>query len=123
MIYALLSDLVVLMHFTFIVYVIFGGILVGWWPRSAWLHVPVALYGVAIEWIGWICPLTPLEKRFRRLAGQAGYEGGFIDHYLLPIIYPEGLTDRVQLVLGGLVVAVNLVVYATVFTLGREGQS
>lgn len=111
MLYALLADIVLVVHLAFILYVVFGGLLVWRWPRSAWLHVPVALYGVAIEWIGWTCPLTPLEKYLRRLAGGSGYPGGFIDHYLLPIIYPEGLTPRIQLVLGAAVVLVNLAVY------------
>ena len=111
MLYALLADIVVLLHFAFILFVIFGGLLVFWKPRLIWLHLPTAIYGVLIEWVGWICPLTPLEHRFRRLAGQSGYQGGFVDHYLLPIIYPDGLTDRVQLVLGAVVVAVNLLIY------------
>lgn len=111
MVYALLADLAVLLHFAFIVYVLLGGLLVVRWPRSIWVHLPVALYGVLIEFIGWTCPLTPLENEFRRLAGQSGYQGGFVDHYLLPIIYPSGLTDDVQLLLGSAVIAVNLLIY------------
>ncbi len=120
MIYALSADIVVLLHLSFILYVVLGGLLVWRWPWTVWVHIPVALYGIAIEWIGWVCPLTPLEKECRRFAGQAGYDGGFIDHYLLPIIYPSGLTDRVQLVLGGLVLAVNLGVYAAIFVLRKR---
>jgi hypothetical protein len=122
MIYALSADIVVLLHLAFILYVVLGGLLVWRWPWTVWMHIPVALYGVAIEWIGWVCPLTPLEKECRRLAGQAGYDGGFIDHYLLPIIYPSGLTDRVQLVLGALVLVVNLGVYGVLFV-RRRGES
>jgi hypothetical protein len=115
MIYALSADFVVLLHLAFIIYVVLGGLLVWRWLWTAWVHIPVALYGVAIEWIGWVCPLTPLEKECRRLAGQAGYDGGFIDHYLLPIMYPSGLTDRVQIILGALVLGVNLIVYVGIF--------
>lgn len=114
MVYAVLADLVVCLHFAFILYVLFGGLLVVRWPRSAYVHLPTALYGVAIEWVGWICPLTPLEDRFRRLAGEAGYDGGFVEHYLLPILYPAGLTDTVQVVLGAAVLGLNLGVYGYV---------
>lgn len=105
------ADGVVLLHFAFVLFVVFGGLLVFRRPRLAWVHLPVAIYGIAIEWIGWVCPLTPLENRLRHAAGQAGYEGGFVEHYLLPVLYPAGLTPTVQWVLGGLVLAVNLVIY------------
>ena len=81
-------------------------------PRLALLHLPAAVWGALIEFSGWICPLTPLEKSLRAAAGQAGYEGGFIEHYLLPVLYPAGLTRGVQLVLGFLVIALNVGVYA-----------
>ncbi|HET9679548.1 MAG TPA: DUF2784 domain-containing protein, partial [Gammaproteobacteria bacterium] len=88
MFYALLADLTVLLHFGFILFVLGGGLLVLWRRWLVWLHVPIAVYGVLVEWVGWICPLTPLENNFRLLAGQAGYADGFVAHYLLPIIYP-----------------------------------
>jgi Protein of Unknown function (DUF2784) len=75
------------------------------------LHLPAAVWGALIEFQGWICPLTPLEKSLRAAAGQAGYRGGFIEHYLLPVLYPAGLTGQVQLILGSLVIVVNLIVY------------
>lgn len=109
--YRLLADLTVVAHGLFIVFVVLGGLLVLRWPRVAWVHVPCAIWGVLIEITGWICPLTPLENRFRRLAGEGGYGGGFIETYLLPLIYPGGLTREVQLVMGGLVVVVNASVY------------
>ncbi|NSX14634.1 DUF2784 domain-containing protein [Cupriavidus taiwanensis] len=109
---AWLADLVVIVHGLFIVFVVAGGLLVLRWPRVAWLHLPAAVWGVLIEWSGWICPLTPLENLLRRAAGQAGYSGGFVERYLLPLIYPAGLTPAVQLWLGLVVLAVNVAIYA-----------
>lgn len=111
MIYRSLADLVLVVHLGFILFVVLGGLLVLRHPRLAWLHLPAAAWGAAIEFFGWICPLTPLENHFRRLGGQAGYAGDFIDHYLTAIIYPEGLTRGVQVGLGILVVVVNLALY------------
>jgi Protein of Unknown function (DUF2784) len=110
----MLADLVVLIHFAFVMFVVLGGLLVLRWPRLAYVHLPVAVYGALIELIGWICPLTPLEKRLREAAGLAGYEGGFVEHYILPVLYPAGLTRGVQLVLGVLVIALNLMIYVVV---------
>lgn len=101
----------VVVHLAFVLFVVLGGLLVLRWPRVAWVHLPAAAWGVAIELAGWICPLTPLEVRLRRLGGGAGYAGGFVETYLLPVLYPRGLTREVQVVLAALVVAVNLVVY------------
>jgi hypothetical protein len=89
-----------------------GGLLVLRWPRLAWLHLPAAAWGALIELAGWICPLTPLENRFRRLGGEAGYEGGVVETYVLEALYPEGLAREVQIALGLLVLAVNGAVYA-----------
>ena len=108
----ILADLVVVIHFLFIVFVALGGLLVFRWPRAAWWHLPVALYGTVIEFVGWTCPLTPLENTLRAAGDQAGYEGGFVDHYVLPLVYP-GLTRDVAVVLGALVVAINVAVYGT----------
>ena len=102
-----LADGVVLLHFAFVVFVVLGGFLVVRWRRLAWLHVPCAVWGFLIEVEGWICPLTYLENDLRRRAGQLGYSGSFIEHYLLPVIYPPGLTRSVQIVIGSAVVAVN----------------
>lgn len=110
----LLPDFVVLLHFLFVLFVIFGGLLVLRWPKLAYVHLPVAVYGVLIELIGWVCPLTPLEKRLRESAGQQGYEGGFVEHYILPVLYPAGLTRGVQLILGVFVIVINLAIYAVI---------
>jgi hypothetical protein len=117
----LLANLVVLVHGLFIVFIVLGGFLTWRWRGVAWAHVPLAVWGVLIEYRGWVCPLTPLENHFRAKAGLAGYSGGFIEHYLLPIIYPAGLTPRVQLVLGTVVLVVNLVAYAGFVYRGLKG--
>jgi hypothetical protein len=114
------ADIVVLIHFGFIVFVVAGGLLALRWPRMAWVHLPAAAWGVAIDLLGGICPLTPLEKTLRSAAGETGYEGGFIERYLLPVIYPAGLTHGIQIGLGLLVVVVNLGVYALVRKRGRR---
>jgi hypothetical protein len=114
MLYRILADLVVGVHVLFVVFVVAGGLLALRWPWVVVAHLPTAVWGTLIEFRGWICPLTPLEKSLRASAGQAGYQGGFIEHYLLPVLYPAGLTQRVQLVLGSLVIVVNLVVYGMV---------
>ena len=109
--YRVLADLVVGLHLLFVVFVVAGGLLVLRWPKVAFLHIPAAVWGAAIEFAGWICPLTPLENSLRRQAGESGYSTGFIEHYLLPILYPSALTRDFQLLLGVLVVGVNLAVY------------
>lgn len=114
MAYHLLADLVVGLHGLFVLFVVAGGLLVLRWPWVAAAHLPAAVWGALIEFRGWICPLTPLEQSLRSSAGQAGYQGGFIEHYVLPVLYPTGLTRGVQLVLGSLVIAVNLGVYGLV---------
>ena len=110
----LLADLLVVLHLAFIAFVIFGGLLVLRWRWIVWLHLPAVVWGALIEFVGWICPLTPLENRLRTAAGEAGYAHGFIDHYVAPIVYPAGLTPHVQIYLGVGVIIVNLVVYAYV---------
>ena len=114
-----LADLVVAVHFAFVVFVVAGGFLALAWPRLAWVHVPVFLWGAAISFGGWVCPLTPLENRLRHAAGQQGYEGGFIDHYLLPALYPEGLTRGQQVVMGALVLGINGTAYALLLRRSR----
>lgn len=118
---AVLADLVVLLHLAFILFVMLGGLLVLRRRRLMWLHLPVAAWGAAIEFVGWICPLTPLENRLRAAAGEAGYSGGFIEHYLIPLIYPAGLTRELQWLLGALVLLVNAAVYWRVLR-GRAGR-
>lgn len=123
--YQLLADSVVVLHAAFIVFVVLGGLLVMRWRWVAWLHIPAAVWGAIIEFTGWICPLTPLEVTLRIAAGGRGYSESFIEHYLLPTIYPSGLTSDVQLLLGFAVAAVNLVIYTIVVMrwLGRRKET
>jgi hypothetical protein len=116
----MLADLVVVAHFLFVLFVVLGGLLVLRWPKVAYVHLPVAMYGALIELVGWICPLTPLEKRLREDAGLEGYEGGFVEHYILPVLYPSGLSRGVQLVLGASVIGINLVIYGIVMRRRRR---
>ena len=114
MLYRALADLVLVAHLGFILFVVLGALLVLRWPRLAWLHLPAAAWGVLIEVGGWICPLTPLENELRRRGGGAGYAGGFIEHYLVPLIYPGALTRTLQLVLGSAVFLLNVALYVWV---------
>ena len=122
MIYRALADLVLVVHLAFVVFVVLGGLLVLRWPRVAWLHVPAAVWGVLIEYTGWICPLTPLENSFRARGGEAGYSGGFIEHYIQPLLYPAGLTRSTQVVLGSLALVLNLTAYAIVVSRMRRRE-
>ena len=116
----LLADAVVGLHFLFVLFVVLGGLLVLRWPRVAYLHIPAAIWGAAIELAGWICPLTPLENWLRREAGSTGYSGSFIEHYILPILYPSALSRDIQLLLGVIVIAVNLAIYSYAFRRGNR---
>lgn len=111
MLAGLTADLIVLVHFVFIMFVVLGGFLVLRWRRVAILHIPCVLWGTLIEFGGWICPLTPLERLLREAAGSEGYREAFIDHYVLPLVYPEVLTRGMQIWLGVAVLAVNLCAY------------
>jgi len=115
MLFQTLADLVVLVHFGFIVFALFGALLALRWPRVLWLHAPAAIWALAIELAGWICPLTPLENSLRSAGGEAGYGGGFVEHYLLPVIYPPGLKREDQIVLGLGLLAINALVYRAVW--------
>jgi hypothetical protein len=114
MLYRLLADAVVVLHLGFVGFVVLGGLLALRWPRAAWVHLPAAMWGVWIEFTGRICPLTPLENWLRRQGGEAGYSASFVEHYLIPLLYPAALTRELQWTLGGLVIAVNAAVYAVV---------
>lgn len=109
--YLALADLVLVVHFGFILFVTLGGLLLLRWPRVAYVHLPAAVWGALIEFTGGRCPLTPLEQYLRRQSGAAGYTGGFIEHYLTAAIYPNGLTRDLQVVLGVIVVLVNVSFY------------
>jgi hypothetical protein len=103
-----------------VIFVVLGGLLVLWWPRLSWLHIPAVIWGVLIEFAGWICPLTPLENRLRSQQGEATYQGDFIAHYILPVLYPNGLTRRDQLFLGGLALALNVGIYTWIVVKHRR---
>ena len=122
MVLRIAADLVLLTHLAFIVFVVAGGVLVLRWPRVAWLHLPAAAWGAYVEITARVCPLTYLENALRLEAGMAGYDESFIEHYVLPVIYPAGLTRSLQWWLAGLVVAVNLVVYAYVLLRRRKAR-
>ena len=116
------ADALVLLHLCFIAFVVVGGFLAWHWRALAWVHLPAAAWGALIEFMGWTCPLTPLENHLRRLAGESGYGGGFIAHYLTPIIYPAGLTSPNQIALGVLVLAVNAWAYSVYFSRLRRAD-
>jgi hypothetical protein len=119
----ILADAVLVLHFAFIAFAVLGGLLVWRWPRLAWLHLPAVGWAAGIAFLGAICPLTPLENHLRALGGEAGYDGGFIEHYLASLIYPEGLTRGVQVALGTFVLAVNVAAYFSVWRRSRRGRS
>src|SRR5262245_61866114 len=121
--YRIAADAVVIVHFAFIAFVVFGALLVARWSWVVWLHVPAFLWGVIVETTGRLCPLTDVENALRAEAGQSGYPGGFIDHYLLSIIYPAGLTREVQLVLAVGVVTINAFIYGWLYRRRRNRQS
>ncbi|MBE0639176.1 MAG: DUF2784 domain-containing protein [Bacteroidales bacterium] len=114
MIYQILADLILVIHLLFVAFVVAGGLLVMKKRWIALLHLPAAAWGVLIELMGWYCPLTPLENHFRHLEGSSGFEGGFVEHYLVPVIYPDAFTRELQIILGTLVIVVNLVIYGLI---------
>lgn len=120
MIFRITADLTLLIHLAFIVFVVAGGLLVIRYRRLAWLHLPAAAWGAWVEIAGRICPLTYLENKLRLLAGQEGYGESFIEHYLIPVIYPGGLTRSVQLSLAAVVVFVNLLLYGYLLLRARK---
>ncbi len=118
-----LADAVLLVHLLFILFAVGGGLLALRWHWMPWLHLPALAWGATVEFTGWICPLTPLENRLRRAGGEASYQGDFIAHYILPALYPDGLTRRDQLVLGGIALAVNVAIYALVLVRHRRAAA
>ena len=120
MVQRVLADLVLLLHLAFIVFVVSGGLLALRWRWFPFVHLPAAAWGVFIEVSGGVCPLTPLENALRRAAGSSGYPGGFIEHYLSAVIYPESLSHVIQLVLAALVLAANGLVYWVVYRSRRD---
>ena len=122
MTYRLLADLVVIMHLLFVLFVLLGGFLVYFRKQWAWLHVPAFIWAAVIEFGGWICPLTPLEIRLRTLGEISAYEGGFIEHYILPVLYPAALTRNMQIWLGVIVLVINITAYALVLQKHIKGN-
>jgi hypothetical protein len=121
--FLLLADLIVVVHLGFILFASLGGLLLFKWPRLAWLHLPAVAWGAITEFMGLICPLTPLEIWLRRHAGADPYSGGFISHYLVPLIYPPGLTPSIQWLLGGILIALNLLIYGwLIWTKHRQAK-
>jgi Protein of Unknown function (DUF2784) len=113
--YRFLADVVLVLHLGFVLFVVAGAFLILRWPRVAWVQFPAALWGALVEWSGWVCPLTPLENRLRAHGGAAGYAGGFVENYLVPVLYPASLTRTVQILLGATVLVINVIAYALVF--------
>ena len=117
------ADALVLAHVLFVLFVVLGALLVVRWPRVALIHLPCALWGALVELCGWICPLTPWEQQLRIAAGRGGYTGGFIEHYLVPLIYPGDLTREIQIALGLLLIGINLALYAWAWHHHRRRQA
>jgi hypothetical protein len=115
MAYRAAADAILVTHLAFVLFAVFGALLILRWPRLAWLHIPAVVWAAFVEFNGTICPLTPLEVILRRQAGEAGYAGGFIDHYFMPLLYPEGLTRDTQTILGAIVVVINAAIYIVAF--------
>jgi len=115
-----LATAVVVFHMAFVAFVVVGGFLALRWRSLVWLHVPAAVWGALIEFGGWTCPLTPLEHALRARAGEAGYRGGFIEHYILRALYPNGLTRTIQWILGTGVIAINVVAYTLIIRQRRR---
>lgn len=112
MFYLILADLVVIVHLSFVAFVVAGGLLALKWRKFAYLHIPAVSWAVVVEIMGWVCPLTPVEIWLRENAGEKGYSTGFIEHYILPVLYPAELTRTVQLILGILLLFLNVAIYS-----------
>ena len=120
MLYRVAADGVLVLHLAFVLLVVLGGLVVLRVPRFAWLHLPAVAWGAFVEFSGRICPLTPLEVVLRHAAGEAGYAGDFLEHYIVAVIYPEGLTRGTQMVLGAAVLLINVAVYAAALWRARR---
>jgi Protein of Unknown function (DUF2784) len=121
--YQLFADLIVLAHAAFILFAVLGGLLVVRWWRIVWIHLTAVIWAVLVEFFGWVCPLTPLENWLRQRGGQADYSSDFVAHYILPLLYPEGLTRGVQIGLGVFVILINAAIYTWIFRATRTAQN
>lgn len=120
MFYRITADLIVLLHVCFVLFVLLGGFLVLWRKYLAWCHIPAVIWGAAIEFFGWVCPLTPLENLLRNKGGNASYATGFVEHYIMPILYPTVLTRKMQIGLGIVVLVINAVIYIIFWQQNRK---
>ncbi len=123
MLFHYLADLVLVLHAVFILFVILGGFLALWSVKAVWFHVPAVLWAAVIEFLGLVCPLTPLENLLRQKAGMQGYDTGFVEYYLVPVLYPGSLTRQLQIVLGLLVLSLNVMIYLIVFNRIKRANS
>lgn len=120
MTYRVLADLILVTHFAFAIFTVLGGLLVLRWRSLLWVHLSSFLWGVVIQWANWTCPLTPIENYLRELGGEARYRGGFVEHYVSMILYPENLTVELRYLLGIVLIVVNLMVYGYLFLRKRR---
>ncbi len=120
MFYRILAECVAVLHLAFVLFVLFGGLLTLRWPWMPWVHLPAAAWGAAVEFCNWYCPLTPIENALRRAGGSDAYTGGFLEHYVLPLLYPATLTRSGQILLGAAVVLLNAAIYLLVWHLSRR---
>ena len=120
--FGILADIVVLSHLFFVLFALFGAVLIIWWRRVIWLHPPAVFWAIWIELTGRICPLTPLENWLRNRGGQGGYRGDFVENYLMPVLYPVGLTRHIQILLGILVIIINTALYGYILFQHRRRQ-
>ena len=111
MVFRILADLLLVLHLLFVLFVLFGGVFVFYRREIVLLHLPAVCWGISIELSGNICPLTPFENHLRKMAGEEGYTSGFVDHFLMPLLYPAGLTEEIQTLLAVVVLVVNLLAY------------
>jgi hypothetical protein len=121
--YQLLADVVVVAHVGFVMFAVFGAFLAVKWRRVIWIHLAAVIWAAIVEFFGWICPLTPLENWLRQKAGGAVYRSDFIAHYILPLLYPEGLTRRLQIALGIFIIVLNLGIYGWLFRESRKSET
>ena len=123
MIYSLVADLVMLLHFGFIIFAVLGALLLVRWPRLIWLHLPSATWAIAIEFYGGVCPLTPLENQLLNLASETAYSESFIGHYIGALIYPGEITTTVKIMLGLAVLVINIALYSWIIKRRRQSRS
>lgn len=123
MLWNFLAFFLVITHLVFVAFALVGGVAVLRWPRLAWIHLPAVAWGAWVQFAHRICPLTPLENWLRVRAGEAAYSSGFIEHYVAPVLYPSRMGSGLQVLLGGLLIAVNVCAYAVVWRRHRRRRA